>query len=185
MQINDKNNIDIYIKFVKPHYKNRNVAHDFSHLERIVRRLAPLSKGVEASLNKPLLYFLACFHELSSKVRKDKVFRSEIDEFLSKCGWQENEISEAFLSLERHINNPQKIEEEIIHDANFIEVFGALGIAKAFTTGGVKQQSYEETVEFLESYINKVQLKTAVGKSMQKKLIQRTNKFLCQIKEEW
>jgi hypothetical membrane protein len=38
-----------------------------------------------------------------------------------------------------------------VHDANAVEVLGAFGIAKAFTTGGARGQSNEQTVELLGS----------------------------------
>jgi uncharacterized protein len=146
-----KERLEPYLEFVRPFYANRDSAHDFRHIQRIVGRLDLLSQEVPRSPQKSKLYFLASFHGLIFPLRQDEPFRQQVRAFLYELNWTAIEIEQAFESLERHLKNPQTIEEEIICDANSLELLGAFGIAKAFTTGGARGQSYEETVEIFEN----------------------------------
>ena len=93
--------------------------------------------------------------------------------------WTEIEIEQAFQSLERHLEDPQIIEEKIVHDANYLELLGAFGIAKAFTTGGARKQSYEQTADIFEyRYLDKVEFLTSVGKRIAKEKRTYTIAFL-------
>jgi uncharacterized protein len=58
-------------------------------------------------------------------------------------GWTPAETTEVLAALARHADGPVSVEERIVHDANAVEVLGAFGIAKAFTTGALGQ-SYEQ-----------------------------------------
>ena len=144
-----KQEIEPYKKFAQPHYVDRDSAHNFRHIERIISRLDLLSQEMSRP-NKALLFFLACFHGLKNKLREDELFCDDVRVFLQNLKWNKAEIEKAFLSLERHTSNPQTIEEQIVHDANYVELLGAFGIAKAFTTGGAWQQTYEETANIFE-----------------------------------
>ena len=44
-----------------------------------------------------------------------------------------------------------------MHDANYVEVLGAFGIAKAFTKGGAERQSYEETIAIFRENLRSLQ----------------------------
>jgi len=46
------------------------------------------------------------------------------------------------LSLERHLDSPETVQEDIVHDANKVGIPGAFGVAKAFTMGAILGQSY-------------------------------------------
>jgi enhancing lycopene biosynthesis protein 2 len=59
-------------------------------------------------------------------------------------GWTAAETTEVLAALARHADGPVRVEERIVHDANAVEVLGAFGTAKAFTTGGALGQSYEQ-----------------------------------------
>lgn len=106
--------------------------------------------------------------------------------FLGELGWEEREIDDAFDSLRRHLVNPQTPEEKIVHDANFVELLGAFGIAKAFTVGGEFGQSYEETVDIFESrYLDKVVFRTPVGQRIAREERAYTKDFLNRLRNEW
>ena len=52
-----------------------------------------------------------------------------------------------------------------MHDANYVELLGAFGIAKAFTKGGAEGQSYEVTADIFEQqFLDRVVFKTPEGK---------------------
>ncbi|MEM7594044.1 MAG: hypothetical protein AAF383_21470 [Cyanobacteria bacterium P01_A01_bin.83] len=179
-----KQQIEHYQRFAQPHYADRDSAHDFRHIERIISRLDLLSQEM-SSPNKALLYFIACFHGLKNRLREDELFRDEVRVFLQNLKWNEAEIEKALLSLQRHTNNPQTVEEQIVHDANYVELLGAFGIAKAFTTGGAWQQTYEQTADIFEyRYLDKITFVTPVGKRIAKQKRAYTKKFLKQLRSE-
>jgi len=180
-----RNQIEAYKEFVRPYYADRDPAHDFRHVERIISRLESLSQGLPNTPCHARLYFLACFHELTSRLRREEMFREQTRIFLQNLGWTDAEIEELFRSLERHIKSPKTVEEKIIHDANFVEVLGAFGVAKAFTTGGVKGQSFETTAKFLEQYLDTIVFQTPVGKQLAEKRRTYVKEFLKQLRNEW
>lgn len=179
-----KEQVEPYREFVRPYYAGRDPAHNFRHIERIIGRLDLLSQGLPTPPRRELLWFLSCFHELSSRLRNDRMFRERVITFLRDLGWKDTEIEEAFRSLERHIKFPEIAEEKIVYDANYVEVLGAFGIAKAFTTGGAKGQSFEETAEFLDQYLDKIVFQTPVGKRLAEEGRAYVKEFLKRLRSE-
>jgi uncharacterized protein len=179
-----KKQVEPYREFVRPYYKNRDAAHDFRHIERIISRLDLLSQEMTPLTDRKLLYFIACFHGLETNL-EDRLFCDRVKHFLLNLDWTEAEIEKAFLSLKRHLENPQTVEEKIVHDANYMELLGAFGIAKAFTTGGARKQSYEETADIFEyQYLDKIKFLTPTGIRIAKDKRLYTKQFLKQLRSE-
>ena len=73
----------------------------------------------------------------------------------------------------------------IVHDANYVKILGAFGIAKAFTTGGAYNQTYEETADiFKYQYLDRVEFVTPMGKRLAEEKKAYTKKFLKQLRSE-
>jgi uncharacterized protein len=162
-----KEHIQPYKDFVRPYYATRDLAHNFDHIERIIRRLDVLSEGVSPPPQRDRLNFLVCFHGLSKRIRDDEPFHQQTIVFLKSLGWADAEIPELFRSLERHLKSPETVEEEIVHDANYIEILGAFGVAKAFTMGALQGQTYQETIDYFENKtLGKVVFRTPAGKQL-------------------
>ena len=100
-----KQQVEPYQEFARPYYSDRDTAHNFRHIERIIGRLDLLSQEMSPP-HQELLYFLACFHGLEANFG-DESFRDRVKHFLLDLSWTETEIEEAFTSLERHLDNPQ------------------------------------------------------------------------------
>ena len=180
-----KERIEPYQEFARSYYRDRDTAHDFQHIHRIINRLDLLSQEISPSPDRKLLCFLACFHGLQANLRNDKLFRNRVKRFLLDLEWSEVEMEKAFASLARHLKEPQTTEEAIVHDANYIELLGAFGIAKAFTTGGARGQTYEETSDIFEyRYLDKVSFATPVGKRIAREKRAYTKEFLKQLRSE-
>ena len=180
-----KYQLEPYQEFAKPYYSHRDIAHNFQHIQRIINRLDLLSKDMSPPPNKELLYFIACFHGLQQNIGEDKLFRDRVKCFLISLEWTEPEIEKAFDSLARHTKAPQTVEEAIVHDANYIELLGAFGIAKAFTTGGARGQTYEETMDIFEyQYLDKIAFLTPIGKRIAQEKRIYTKQFLKELKSE-
>lgn len=181
-----KNHLEPYIDFVKPFYAGKDSVHDFRHIERIISRLTPLSEGIAQSIRTDRLFFLACFHGLGKQLSGNPEFCTQVRIFLNSLDWSKEDIEEAFQSLFRHLSNPQSIEEKIDHEANCVETLGAFGIAKAFTTGGAKGQSIEETVNIFEhQHLDKVVFQTPAGKQLAGERKTYTKEFLRRLRDEW
>ncbi len=158
----DRNEIEVYLQFVRRYYEGRDAGHDFRHIQRIISRLPSISQEMNPVPHR--LCFLACFHGLGEHIRNDMTFRNNVFSFLGDLKWQQSEIEEAFESLLTHLKNPRTPEEKIIHDANYMEVLGAFGIAKAFTTGGARGQAYEMTADIFEHNLDRIVFQTPEGK---------------------
>ena len=180
-----RNNIDTYRGFVRPHYAGKDSAHDFQHIERIISRLDMLSEGFDPPPEPHKLFFLACFHGMRSKIRSDSQFRGETTEFLQSLGWTLSEIEDAVASLFRHTSNPQTTEEKMVADANMMGRLGAFGIAKAFTTGGARGQSFEETADIFEyNNLDKTEFLTPAGKRLTEEGVAYATAFLKRLRNE-
>ncbi|WP_035851089.1 HD domain-containing protein [Kitasatospora azatica] len=152
-----------YADQARAYYAAKDPAHDFVHVQRILARLDSLRDGQQPRLH--LLYFLACFHGLVPNL-DDPGFRRDTAAFLGSLGWPAEEVTQALISLERHLKEPMLLEEELVHDANFLEAVGAFGIAKAFTTGGARGQHYEESIERARFFIDQPVFRTRLGKDL-------------------
>jgi hypothetical protein len=156
--------IDFYLNFARPLYAGKDVAHDFRHIERIISRLSELAEGLEPPPCSYKLNFLACFHGLGPKVDNDPELRAKIVVFLRDIGWKQQDIDASLSSLTTHLSDPRTSEELIVHDANYFEVSGAFGIAKAFMVGGARGQSYEQTVAIFDANLRRLTFHTPFGK---------------------
>jgi uncharacterized protein len=174
-----------YADFARQYYGANDQAHNFKHIERMVGRLSMLSDGLDG-VRPHFLHFLTAFHGLWPFWHDDPKFRAKAISFLQELGWGEPEIEESATCLERHLKDPQTVEEKVVHDANYIELLGAFGIAKAFTVGGSLGQTYEETAEIFENkYLNTVKFCTPVGKRMAEEGIAYAKAYLARLKSEW
>jgi uncharacterized protein len=182
----NKYQVEPYKDFVRPHYADKDAAHNFRHIERILDRLSVLSEGMEQAPHLDRLYFLACFHGLGKRLSADRAFCEQVKVFLRSLAWSEPEIDESLQSLGRHLARPQTVEEKIIHDANYLELLGALGIAKAFTTGGARDQLLEESTDIFEhQYLDKVEFQTPTGKQLAEEGRVYAKEFLKRLRTEW
>jgi hypothetical protein len=163
----DRSLVARLLSFVSPWYRTRDPAHDLEHIKRILGRLPSLSIGVEPAPRAHLLAFLACFHGMAKALRDEPSLAQDTTRLLSELGWLEADKTEALAMVPRHLADPRTSEEKVVHDANYVELFGALGIAKAFTTGGAQGQSYLQTLAILENqYLDRVVLKTPAGREI-------------------
>jgi uncharacterized protein len=154
-----------YERFALAHYADKDPAHDANHIRRILARCGQLAKGLPVP-RPDRLYLLACFHGLGQRTTHDPGFCQQVEAFLASMGWAGPEITDALASLRRHLTAPVTVEERIVHDANAVEVLGAFGIAKAFTTGGARGQSYEQTVERYEQLLDQTRFVTPAGQAL-------------------
>jgi uncharacterized protein len=172
-----------YERFALAHYTDKDSGHDADHVRRILARLDLLAEGLPTP-RVDRLYFLACFHGLGRRIGHDAGFRRQVEAFLASLGWAEPEIVEVLHSVQRHLTAPVTVEERIVHDGNAVEVLGAFGIAKAFTTGGARGQSYEQTVERYEEVLDQARFVTPAGQMLAREGRAYARAFLDRFKAE-
>lgn len=173
-----------YATFALPHYAARDSAHDAAHIRRIIGRLDDLSRGVEPAPRAELLAFLASFHGLADRMRRDDGFRAETKALLASLGWSRGLIEEGFVALDRHCTDPVTSEEQVVHDANYAELLGAFGVAKAFTRGGADGQSYEETLTIFERNLRRVRFRTPRGRALAEEGLRYGEAFIARLRQE-
>jgi uncharacterized protein len=176
--------MDPYLAFVRPHYADRDSAHDYGHIERIRERVEALALDETPPPSSERLAFLVAFHGLGPKVLEDAAFRDRVSVFLGERSWEAAEIDAAFASLARHLRDPVTTEERLVHDANTLEVVGAFGIAKAFLTGGARGQSIEETARIFAANLERVEMRTAAGRRVQGGRVAYAREFLRRLEGE-
>lgn len=175
-----------YLDFVRDQYNQKDAAHDFHHIEWIVRQLPRIAEGMLSALRWDHVYFLASFHGLHERWCADAVFREAATGFLLSLGWGEDELTGLIASLDRHLRDPQTVEEQVVHDANYLGLLGAFGIAKAFSTGGAHGQTYQETVEIFEGgWLDRVQFLTPAGQRLAVEGRAYAKAFLNRLRDEW
>ena len=177
--------IEPYRDFVRPYYAGMGPVHGMAHIDRIIGRLELFSRGITPEPRQDLLFFLAAFHGLDRLLKDNRGFAQNIRSFLIGLNWTDEEIDEAFTALLRHLENPKSVEEAIVHDANYVEIVGAFGIAKAFSTGGRRGMTYEETAEHFErKYLNRVEFRTPMGIRLGREKSGYTREFLRRLRRE-
>lgn len=178
------NEIKPYREFVRSLYAHKDTGHDFRHIERIISRLDELSDGLTPAPMPHKLNFLACFHGLGKRVHGGPELRDKTVSFLRDLGWKQEDIDAMLSSLLTHLKEPGTPEEMVVHDANYFEVAGPFGIAKAFTVGGARGQTYEQTADILEGNLDRVVFRTPAGKRLSKSRKAYAKEFLRKLRDE-
>ncbi len=105
--------------------------------------------------------------------------------FLEGLGWEQEDIEAILSSLLTHLKNPRTPEEVVVvHDANYFEVAGPFGIAKAFSVGGARGQTYKQSVDIFEGNLDRVVFRTPAGKRLSKIRKAYAKEFLRKLRDE-
>jgi uncharacterized protein len=158
--------------FVRPLYENKDIMHNFSHIQRIQKKIKILKKQYTL-LDKDLLNFLVYFHGLKKWVKQNK------KKFLSF------DIKKEYIqSLIRPSDIPTKKEEKIVCDANMLENVGTFGIKKSKVLAKYYNQSLEETLSLAKKSQKNYKFYTPLGKKLGKKGLEIKQKWIKQMEKE-
>lgn len=144
-----RKNVEAIKKFVQPFYLDKDIMHDFTHIERINYVLKDLEKAVNFKFDQHLAEAALYFHGI--------IYSHEalIREYLLKIGIAaektERIIKIAWESQKEH--KPTTNEGLILHDAHMLEGGRNFEIIKALITGSVRGQSLEETMLYIEKNV--------------------------------
>jgi uncharacterized protein len=140
------NNAELAERFVKEHLSGYDSGHDWWHIAR-VRDMALHIHEVENKGNSTIIEFGALMHDLGdSKFKKqdDPDPGEVISEFFNSLDIDNLQIKEIvrinrYISFSSH-EKISKMSDEfmIVQDADRLDAIGAIGIARAFSYGGFR-----------------------------------------------
>ncbi len=141
----------ISIEEARAHYQGADAAHDFEHVERVLRlveRIGP-AEGADMSVLRTaaLLHDVAraaehaggpC-HALAGAERAREILRDQHPAWVEK-------VAEAIASHRfRSGEPPRSLEARVLFDADKLDAMGAIGIARAYAlAGGMRQRLWAE-----------------------------------------
>lgn len=143
-------NKDIKIKvmeYITPYYKNKDMMHNLSHINRVIIKAKELSKNYDVDFD--LIEICVYFHGI---IKKEE---TKIKSLLRNLNVGEDKIDRIInISKASHKDvKPETIEEKILHDAHILEGGKYFQIVKSLITGTARGQSLEETLEYFEQNI--------------------------------
>lgn len=135
---------DLEIKLEKEvikHY-DKNGGHDFNHVKRVLD-IAKVIAKTEKNVDKEVLTASVIIHDVAKRMEEDGKIRDHAIKgagmsyyLLDKIGFPKNKIEKVAYCIRVHRKskrmNPETIEAKILQDADKIDVFGAVGIARTF-----------------------------------------------------
>lgn len=139
---------------------SRDSAHDLAHLDRVwlnVQKIAP------SEANETVLLGAAYLHDLVNlpkdspdRSKASRMAATEAGPILADLGLFEGEIKAAQHAIEAHSFSagipPETIEAQVLRDADRLDAFGAIGVARTFAVAGaLGQELYHPTDPFAEA----------------------------------
>lgn len=166
--------IDDIRKFVEPFYTDKDIMHDFTHIERIQWALNMLAENSIVSFNiertEIALYFHGIIYSHEALIKTyltDKKFPAEEIELIIKIAWESQKE-----------NKPTTNEGLMLHDAHMLEGGRNFEIIKSLITGSVRGQSLLETMDYIENnLLKKGQCYTSEGIRQYEKMKKRTQEI--------
>lgn len=124
----------------KKHFKNLGPSHDWSHVERVIETAVFIAKREGADLG--IIKIAAYLHDIGRISLSEKNYDHAVEgakmakKILSNYPFSKIQINNICHSIEAHrFRNkiaPKTIEAKCLHDADKLDVLGALGIARSY-----------------------------------------------------
>ncbi|WP_291583891.1 hypothetical protein [Clostridium sp. UBA6640] len=167
-------------EFVNPYYKNKDIMHDLSHIERVLKYVEKLLKEGKYEADIDILIYSAYFHGF--------IYNSEerIIQWLQEQGLSREKISKIIkVSWESQKDNiAETLEGKILHDAHMIEGGKTYLVVKSLITGSVRGQTLEETIRYIEeNVLNKGTCYLQEAKTIFKNQQEFAKQFIKDLKE--
>lgn len=146
--------------------KMESTGHDFYHIQRVVNNSIQICKTEEADEYYAIL--LAYLHDVGDYKIHDGMDKTEeiVSHILMELNFKTNDIQQIIrdidlIGFKGGLNKkPDKMEVQIVQDADRLDAMGAIGIARAFAYGGKKGRllydpNFEpEDFDSIEAYKN-------------------------------
>lgn len=152
--------IEDIINFVLPFYKDKDIMHDFTHIQRIKVALKKLTEQsnikFQYELTEVALYFHGIIYSHEPLIKAflfEKNFSEKQIKLILKIAWESQKEYK-----------PTTNEGLMLHDAHMLEGGRNFEIIKSLITGSVRGQSLEETMNYIENnLLEKGKCYTKVG----------------------
>ncbi|MGL5574818.1 MAG: HD domain-containing protein [Sarcina sp.] len=202
------------IEFIKEKFCAEGSGHDWFHIERVYKNACYIAKR-EKDVNEYIVELTALLHDVDDwKFSEDnKTSTSTVEKFLVEQGVENSDIEKITAIIKTMsfkggvVDSTQHtIEGKIVQDADRLDAIGAIGIARAFTYGGyknnlmydpdVKPQEFKTLDEvkkknttvnhFYEKLLKlKELMNTETGKILAKERHEYMENFLSEFYKEW
>ena len=141
--------VDKVKEFVAPFYKDDDIMHDLSHIERMLLSVRKLIKNEDATIDTEAIVCAAYFHGLTDE------HAGAICKWLTANGVSGDRARFIITIAEDSIKSavPRTPEGTILHDAHMIEGGTTFLIVKSLITGSVRGQTLDQTIEYIEKNI--------------------------------
>ncbi len=175
----DKQQMKKIKDFAGPLYAKKDIMHNLSHIERIVKRALGIAKMHDC--NKNILEIGGLFHGIIYS------HKNKIQSFLRSIKLSNSAIQGTMQAAnESQTNaNPKTMEGKILHDAHLIEGDKDYLVSKSLITGILREQSLKETVSYLEKNILKYKCILPENKKEYAIRIQAAKRFIKNIKADY
>ena len=130
--------------------------HGWPHVKRVQRLCMQLSKDVK-EVDSDVVEIAALLHDVGKHVEKEnnavdhgRISAEMAEEFLNSIRFDEDKVKAVCHAIRVHTHGeePHSIEAKILHDADFLDKMGAVGIATVFIKACLANVTIEETAEF-------------------------------------
>jgi len=169
-----KNKLEDIRQFVAPFYGEKDIMHDFTHLERIRVALIDLIKEEPLKFDpfiiEAALYFHGIIYAKEAEIRQ---FLAQIEiatddiEWIVQVAWESQKETP-----------PVTPEGKLLHDAHLLEGGRNFEIIKSLITGSIRGQSLEETMQYIEqNLLTKGNCYTEAGKVQYEIMKERTQEI--------
>ena len=134
-------------EFVMPYYQKKDMMHDFSHIEKIIKLSKILAKDYDVDIE----LIIICVY-LHGVVHKDE--KGIIDFLISKKVNKERIKKIIQVSWDSQKDQTSNIlEGKILHDAHLLEGGKTYIITKSLISGTLKGQTLAKTIRYIEDNI--------------------------------
>ncbi|MFQ6024913.1 MAG: HD domain-containing protein [Nitrosopumilaceae archaeon] len=145
-------------KEVRRRIEKNDIAHDFEHIMRVYKNAVKIGRKEKANMKTLLTAVL--LHDIVSFPKSESLTKSsstksalEAKKILEKFYFPQKDIKIILDAIRDHSYSknkiPKTLEGKILQDADRLDAIGAIGIARAFATGGAeKRPLYNETEPF-------------------------------------
>lgn len=134
-------------QMVAPYYEDKDIMHDFSHIERILNLAIDIGQAYE--YDAELLQLGAYFHGMIY------LAEAEVVQFLTAEGMPADRIKQVVQIAwgSQKEETAASIEGKILHDAHLLEGGKTFFIVKSLVTGTARGQTLEQTLTYIDQQV--------------------------------
>ncbi|MEK6266525.1 MAG: hypothetical protein N2B06_17405 [Clostridium sp.] len=142
-------NINNLLDFIKPYYASKDIMHNLSHIDNVLKYVEKLLKAGKYEANNDILIYSSYFHGVIYNSEQNIIDWLKTQQV--SLGMIEKIICVAWESQKDEV--AKTLEGKILHDAHMIEGGKTYLIVKSLITGSVRGQSLEQTIQYIEDNI--------------------------------